>query len=134
MSSQPRGYAARPGLLRNTLFKEQTMNGKMPAKPDLDHRSWVANLKEDDRVEVPYSLAKEDIKLMTVYKNDGVWIRLLPDGFRNAVENTVLVDAVSGVLHYASARIVPSGTMKPIEDHNDRAEKLPENMTVPMNL
>src|SRR5260370_26567241 len=107
MSSQPRGYAARPGLRRNTLFKEQMMNGKMPAKPDLDHRSWVANLKESDRVEVPYSLAKEDIKLMTVYKNDGVWIRLLPDGFRNAVETTALVDAVIGVLNYPPIRAVP---------------------------
>jgi hypothetical protein len=92
---------------QNAAHATSAQERKMPAKPDLDHRSWVANLKEGDRVEVPYSLAKGDIKLMTVYKNDGVWIRLLPDGFRNAVENTVLVDAVSGVLHYASARIVP---------------------------
>ncbi|CAE6966604.1 hypothetical protein R70199_07760 [Paraburkholderia domus] len=83
---------------------------EMVPTPDVVHRGWLDNLKEGDRVEVPYSLAKEDIKLMTVFENDGVWIRLLPDGFGKLVDNTVLVDAVSGVLHYASARIVPPGT------------------------
>ncbi|MFM0124181.1 MULTISPECIES: hypothetical protein [Paraburkholderia] len=83
---------------------------KMVPTPDDVHRVWLANLKEGDRVEVPYSLAKEDINLMTVFENDGVWIRLLPDGFSKGIDNTVLVDAVSGVLHYASVQIGPPGT------------------------
>jgi hypothetical protein len=83
---------------------------KIEPSPDVAHRGWLANLKQGDRVEVPYSPAKGDIKLMTVFESDDVWIRLLPDGFSKVVDNTILVDAVSGVLHYAPVRIVPPGT------------------------
>jgi hypothetical protein len=93
-----------------TALASQDEDRKLVPTPDVVHSGWLANLKEGDQVEVPYSLAKEDIKLMTVFENDGVWIRLLQDGFSKLIDNTVLVDAVSGVLHYASARIVPPGT------------------------
>jgi hypothetical protein len=83
--------------------------GKMVRAPDADHGVWLTNLKADDLVEVPY--AREDVKLMTVYENDGVWIRLLPEGFSSEIDNTILVNAVSGVLHYAPVQIVPPGTM-----------------------
>jgi hypothetical protein len=84
---------------------------KMAPAPDADHRVWLTTLKPGDRVEVPYTSAREDIKLMTVYENDGAWIRLLPDGFSREIDNTILVNAVSGVLHYAPVQIVPLGTM-----------------------
>jgi hypothetical protein len=38
---------------------------KIEPSPDVAHRGWLANLKQGDRVEVPYSPAKGDIKLMT---------------------------------------------------------------------
>ncbi|MFL9966697.1 hypothetical protein PQR02_38220 [Paraburkholderia sediminicola] len=82
---------------------------KMVPTPDVVHRGWLANLKEGDRVEVPYISSGDDVKLMTVYENDGVWIRLLPDGFSSEIDNTILANAVSGVLHYAPVQIVPPG-------------------------
>ncbi|MBN3777012.1 hypothetical protein G3O06_05435 [Burkholderia sp. Ac-20345] len=87
-----------------------------PQSPVLDHLEWLAGLKEGDRVEVPYSLATEDIKRMTVVKNDRAWIRLLPDGYEDTAENTVLVDAVSGFVRYGGVRIVPLGTTVPLDD------------------
>jgi hypothetical protein len=87
-----------------------TLDRKAVPSRDPVYRGWLANLTEGDCVEVPYSLAREDIKRMTVFNNDGIWIRLLPDGFGKVIDNTVLVDAASGTLRYASVRIVPPGT------------------------
>jgi hypothetical protein len=92
------------GLLQRALI-----DGELVSTPDVDHRDWLANLKEGDVVGVPYSLAAEDIRLMTVYENNGEWIRLLPEGFDRSIHNTVLVNAGSGVLHYAPVRISPPG-------------------------
>lgn len=75
------------------------------------YRGWLTSLKAGDRVEVPYTSSRDDVKLMTVFENDGMWIRLLPDGFSSEIDNTILVNAVSGVLHYAPVRIVPPGMM-----------------------
>jgi hypothetical protein len=94
------------------------------------HREWVKGLKEGDRVEVPFSLAPEDIKPMTVIKADGGWLRLLPDGFPGRAEHTLLVCAVSGNVRYTGARIVPIGTVIPMSDHDaasPRREKFEES-------
>lgn len=90
--------------------KTQESGGELVQAPDADRRGWLTGLRAGDRVEVPYTPAREDLKLMTVYENDGVWIRLLPDGFASEIDNTILANAVSGVLHYAPVQIVPPGT------------------------
>lgn len=88
------------------------------------HREWVKGLKEGDRVEVPFSLAPEDIKQMTVIKADGGWLRLLPDGFPDRAEHTLLVCAVSGDVRYTGARIVPIGTVIPMSEIDARSDHL----------
>ncbi|MWL91808.1 MULTISPECIES: hypothetical protein [Cupriavidus] len=112
-----RGALARANATRIDL-KMLSEPEKLPQmqRQTAAHRVWVSGLKAGDRVEVPYSLASEDIKPMTVLNNDGAWLRLLPDGYGNTAENTVLADAVSGNLRYGGARIVPLGTANRIAE------------------
>lgn len=114
-----RGALARANAARVDL-KMLSEPEKLPQmqRQTAAHRAWVTCLKKGDRVEVPYSLASEDIKLMTVLNNDGAWLRLLPDRDPATAEYTVLADAVSGNLRYRGARIVPPGTGNRIAERN----------------
>jgi hypothetical protein len=92
------------------LLQRAILYGKLAPAPDGSHLAWLKNLKAGDCVEVPYTSTGEGLQLMTVYENDGVWIRLLPDGLSSELDNTILVNALSGVLHYAPVLIAPPGT------------------------
>lgn len=88
--------------------------GDLSNYPDEPARlAWVATLKPDDEVEVPYSLLVEDIARLKVLSNNGANLRLLRVGSEDEPRNWLQACAVSGITWPYGFKLVPPGTTIP---------------------
>ncbi|NEX60164.1 hypothetical protein [Noviherbaspirillum galbum] len=106
---------AAAGLL-SRIGIDGNLGSPIPAfdEDEAARRFWVLAIKAGDEVDVIYSRAREDILRMTVVKNEGGWIRLLPQDKEDAAKNHVIACAVNGQTVPYHAKLVRPGSVYPL--------------------